>query len=246
MNEKVAIVTGGGRGIGRAVCLALAAQGIHIVVNYTNRAENAQETVAACRALGVNAQAVQADVADAQACETLVAAALAAFGRVDILVNNAGVTRDNLLIRMTETEFDTVIATNLKGAFNMMKAVTRPMMKQRSGCILSVASVVGLMGNAGQINYAASKAGIIGMTKSAARELAARGIRANAVAPGFIETDMTAALPAAVQEKTRAAIPSGSFGTPQDVAAAVAFLASDAARYITGQVLCVDGGMCMQ
>lgn len=242
---KTAIVTGGSRGIGRAACVALSKKGFNIVVNFTNGEEAANQTVALCEAEGVKAIAVKADVSSAPQCEALVKAAQDSFGSVDVLVNNAGITRDNLLARMSEEEFDAVINTNLKGAFLMMRAVTRPMMKQRSGRIVNISSVVGLMGNAGQVNYAASKAGVIGMTKSLARELAARNVTVNAVAPGFIETDMTAALPQAMSEKVIGSIPQARFGKAEDVAAAIAFFASEEAAYITGQVLCVDGGMAM-
>lgn len=242
---KTAIVTGGSRGIGRAVCLALAARGAKVVVNYAGNASAAEETAAACRELGAQAVAVQADVSREQDCEALFAAAEEAFGRVDILVNNAGVTKDTLILRMSEADFDRVLDTNLKGAFFCMKQAARRMMKQRSGRIINISSIVGLRGNAGQVNYAASKAGLIGMTKSLAKELAPRGVTVNAVAPGFIETDMTGVLPDAVREKLLAEIPMKSLGHPEDVAVAVAFLAEDAAGYITGQVLCVDGGMAM-
>ena len=242
---KCAVVTGGGRGIGRAVCLALAAQGADVVVNYAGGAEAAGETAKACRALGVRAIAVQADVADEAQAAALVETAVREMGGVDILVNNAGITRDGLLLRMSEEDFTRVLDTNLKGAFHCMKAACRGMMRRRAGRIVNISSVVGVRGNAGQANYAASKAGLIGLSKSAAKELASRGITVNCIAPGFIDTAMTAALPEAVKEKLLAEIPMGRFGAAEDVAAAAAFLASDAAAYITGQVLCVDGGMAM-
>ena len=242
---KCAVVTGGGRGIGRAVCLALAAQGADVVVNYAGSAEAAGETAKACRALGVRAIAVQADVADEAQAAALVETAVRELGGVDILVNNAGITRDGLLLRMSEDDFTRVLDTNLKGAFHCMKAACRGMMRRRAGRIVNISSVVGVRGNAGQANYAASKAGLIGLSKSAAKELASRGITVNCIAPGCIDTAMTAALPEAVKEKLLAEIPMGRFGAAEDVAAAAAFLASDAAAYITGQVLCVDGGMAM-
>ncbi len=242
---KCAVVTGGGRGIGRAVCLALAAQGADVVVNYAGGAEAAGETAQACRALGVRAIAVQADVADEAQAAALVETAVREMGGVDILVNNAGITRDGLLLRMSEDDFTRVLDTNLKGAFHCIKAACRGMMRRRAGRIVNISSVVGVRGNAGQANYAASKAGLIGLSKSAAKELASRGITVNCIAPGFIDTAMTAALPEAVKEKLLAEIPMGRFGAAEDVAAAAAFLASDAAAYITGQVLCVDGGMAM-
>ena len=242
---KCAVVTGGGRGIGRAVCLALAAQGADVVVNYAGSAEAAGETAKACRALGVRAIAVQADVADEAQAAALVETAVREMGGVDILVNNAGITRDGLLLRMSEEDFTRVLDTNLKGAFHCMKAACRGMMRRRAGRIVNISSVVGVRGNAGQANYAASKAGLIGLSKSAAKELASRGITVNCIAPGFIDTAMTAALPEAVKEKLLAEIPMGRFGAAEDVAAAAAFLVSDAAAYITGQVLCVDGGMAM-
>ena len=245
LTGKTAVVTGGSRGIGRAICLKLAGQGANIVLNYAGNAAAAEGTRAACEALGVRALAVQGDVADPAACNALIDTAIEAFGQVDILVCNAGITRDNLLMRMSDEEFQKVIDTNLKGTFHCMRAVIRPMMKKRRGRIISISSVVGLMGNAGQINYAASKAGVIGMTRSLAREVASRGITVNAVAPGFIRTDMTDVLSDAVKEGILHSIPLGKLGEAEDVANTVLFLASDEAAYITGQVLSVDGGMAM-
>ena len=245
LTGKTAVVTGGSRGIGRAICLKLAGQGANIVLNYAGNAAAAEETRAACEALGVRALAVQGDVADPAACNALIDTAIEAFGQVDILVCNAGITRDNLLMRMSDEEFQKVIDTNLKGTFHCMRAVIRPMMKKRRGRIISISSVVGLMGNAGQINYAASKAGVIGMTRSLAREVASRGITVNAVAPGFIRTDMTDVLSDAVKEGILHSIPLGKLGEAEDVANTVLFLASDEVAYITVQVLSVDGGMAM-
>ena len=242
---KTAVVTGGSRGLGRAVCLELAAGGANVVLCYAGNENAANETAAACEALGAKVLAVRCDVADSAQVKALMDEALKDFGRIDILVNNAGITRDGLLMMMKETDFDDVINTNLKGAFLCMKAVARTMMKQRYGRIVNLSSVVGLRGNAGQVNYAASKAGVIGMTKSLAKELASRGVTVNAVAPGFMETDMTAAMPEAAKTATLAAIPMGRMGAAEDVAKAVAFLASEEAGYITGQVVAVDGGMAM-
>ena len=242
---KTAVVTGGSRGLGRAICLELAKGGANVVLCYAGNEAAAGETVAACEALGAKALAVRCDVAQADEVKALMDAAVQAFGRIDILVNNAGITRDGLLMMMKEADFDAVINANLKGTFLCMKAVSRLMMKQRYGRIVNLSSVVGLRGNAGQVNYAASKAGVIGMTKSLAKELASRGVTVNAVAPGFIDTDMTAAMPQAAREATLASIPMGRMGAPEDVAKAVAFLASDQAAYVTGQVLAVDGGMAM-
>ena len=245
LTGKTAIVTGGSRGIGRAVCLELARRGCNIVLSFAGNTAAADQTVSACQALGVQALAVQGNVADADAVKALFDAALEKFGAIDILVNNAGITRDNLLMLLKEEDFDAVVDTNLKGAFLCMKAAVRPMMKQRRGRIISLSSVVGLRGNAGQVNYAASKAGVIGMTKSLAKELAGRNITVNAVAPGFIDTDMTAVLPDKAKEAILSSIPMARLGAAEDVASAVAFLASDEAGYITGQVLAVDGGMSM-
>lgn len=242
---KTAVVTGGSRGIGRAVCLELARGGANVVLCYAGNETAANETVSACEALGAKALAVKCDVADSAQVKALMDEAVKAFGRIDILVNNAGITRDGLLMMMKEDDFDAVISANLRGTFLCMKAVSRLMMKQRYGRIVNLSSVVGLRGNAGQVNYAASKAGVIGMTKSLAKELASRGVTVNAVAPGFINTDMTAAMTEAAKTATLAAIPMQRLGAPEDVARAVAFLASDSAAYITGQVLAVDGGMAM-
>ena len=242
---KTAVVTGGSRGLGRAVCLELAKGGANVVLCYAGNEAAAKETTAACEALGAKALAVQCNVAKADEVKALMDEAVKTFGRIDILVNNAGITRDGLLMMMKEEDFDAVIAANLKGTFLCMKAVSRIMMKQRYGRIVNLSSVVGLRGNAGQANYAASKAGVVGMTKSLAKELASRGVTVNAVAPGFIATDMTAAMTDAAKEATLASIPLQRLGAPEDVAHAVAFLASDEAAYVTGQVLCVDGGMAM-
>lgn len=245
ISGRCAVVTGGSRGIGQAICLELAAQGANIVLCYAGGEEKARETALACEQLGVRALAVRCDVRDAQGVQAMIRKAQEALGRIDILVNNAGVTRDALLLTMKEEDFDAVLDTNLKGTYLCIRAVVRAMMKQRYGRIVNLSSVVGLRGNAGQVNYAASKAGVIGLTKSAARDLAARGITVNAVAPGFIDTDMTAAMPEAARTAAVASIPSGCMGDVHDVARAVAFLASDEAGYITGQVLAVDGGMSM-
>lgn len=242
---KTALVTGGSRGIGRAVCLELAGGGADVVLCYAGNETAARETVRAVETLGSRALAVRCDVSDAGQVSGLIDAVLHGFQRIDILVNSAGITRDNLLMRMSEADFDTVIDANLKGTFLCMKAVSRLMLKQRYGRIVSLSSVVGLRGNAGQVNYAASKAGVIGMTKSLARELAGRNVTVNAVAPGFIETDMTAAMPEAARDAALASIPMARLGAAEEVARTVAFLASDEAAYITGQVLAVDGGMSM-
>lgn len=245
MEEKVALITGASRGIGRAVALELAAQGAVVVINYNGSEEKASSVREAILADGGTADMMQCNVADFQACEAMVSAVIKKYGRIDILVNNAGITRDGLLLKMSEEDFDTVISTNLKGAFNCLRFTARQMLKQRSGRVINISSVVAMLGNAGQANYAASKAGIIGLTKSAARELGSRGITVNAVAPGYIETDMTDILPAAAKEESMGRIPLGRVGIPQDIARTVAFLASEDAAYITGQIICVDGGMAM-
>lgn len=245
LKDKVALVTGGSRGIGRAICLELAEQGAKVVVNYAGSQGAAEEVVALIKEKGGEAIAVQGDVALYADAEKMIGATTEAFGRIDIVVNNAGITRDNLLIRMKEEEWDAVLNTNLKGVFNVTKAVARPMMKQRAGRIINITSVVGLTGNPGQANYVSAKAGVIGLTKSNAKELASRGITVNAIAPGYIETDMTDKLSDDVRSKLFEAIPLARLGRPEDIAHTVAFLASDRAGYITGQVLTVDGGMVM-
>lgn len=242
---RVAVVTGASRGIGKAAAKKLAAQGAIVVINYCGSAECAEKARAEIEGDGGKAVCMACDVSDYETCGAFIKEVLRQYGRIDILVNNAGITKDDLLMKMTEEEFDRVIAVNLKGTFNMIHFTSRQMLKQRSGRIVNLSSVVGMTGNAGQVNYAASKAGVIGITRSAARELASRGITVNAVAPGFIETDMTAVLSEKVREASRAQIPLGTFGTADDVANAVVFLASDEAGYITGQVLQVDGGMVM-
>ena len=243
LNDSVAIVTGSGRGIGRAIALELAAAGAKVVVNYAGRVDKAEETVKLIREAGGECIAVQADVSQTADVDRLIKTTLDLFGKIDILVNNAGITRDSLLLRMKETDWDAVLATNLKGVFLCTKAVSKGMLKQRSGVIVNISSVVGLSGNAGQANYAAAKAGIIGFSKSIAKEFAARGIRVNAVAPGYISTDMTETIAEAMQSEILRAIPLGRLGEPEDVAKVVRFLVSPEASYITGQILCVDGGM---
>ncbi|HUN24373.1 MAG TPA: 3-oxoacyl-[acyl-carrier-protein] reductase [Anaerolineales bacterium] len=242
---KVALVTGASRGIGRAIAERLAGEGAKVAINYARDADGAQAAVSAITANGGNAIALQADVSNFVAAETLVAETIKALGGLDILVNNAGTTRDQLIMRMSEEDWDEVIRTNLKSAFNCCKAVTRPMMRSRKGRIINISSVSGVAGNAGQTNYAASKAGMIGFTKSLARELASRNITVNAIAPGFVPTKLTIDLPEELRTATLAQIPLNRWGTPDEIAAAVAFFASDEAGYITGQTLNVDGGMVM-
>jgi len=245
LSEKAALVTGASRGIGRAIALELAKNGARVMVNYARDAAGAEATVQAIQAAGGEARAIQADVSDFKAADSLVKATVEAFGSVDILVNNAGTTRDQLIMLMSEADWDTVIAANLKSAFNCSKAAVRVMLRKRSGRIINIASVAGIMGNAGQTNYSASKAGLIGFTRALAREVATRAITVNAIAPGFVPTALTQDLPAEIKEATLKQIPLARWGQPEEIAYAVAFLASDRAGYITGQVLTVDGGLAM-
>ncbi len=244
LTGKVALVTGGSRGIGRAIALALHAHGAKVAINYASNATAAEETVAAMGG-AEHAIAIAGDIADPATGALLVDATVKAFGRIDILVNNAGVTRDDLILRMSEDEWDTVIDTNLKGTFTVTKAAIRPMVRQRFGRVISVSSVAGLVGNAGQANYAAAKAGMIGFTKSIAKEVASRNITANVIAPGFVDTEMTASLTDAQRGEIMRMVAAGRTGTPQDIAPAAVFLASDEAAYVTGHVLTVDGGLVM-
>lgn len=242
-DEKVAVVTGASRGIGRAIALELARTGEMVVVNYNGSKDKACEVKAEIEAEGGKALIMPCNVADAKECETFFKQLIQELGRIDILVNNAGITKDGLLMRMSEEDFNKVLDVNLKGTFHCIRQVSRQMIKQKSGRIINLSSVVGIAGNAGQANYSASKAGIIGLTKTAAKELASRNITVNAIAPGFIDTDMTEVLTEGIKEKIISQIPLGQLGKPEDVAKAAAFLASSDAGYITGQVLCVDGGM---
>ena len=242
--RKTALVTGASRGIGRAICVRLAKDGFDIVFNYQSGSEAAMETKALCEAEGAKVLAVQADISDSSQCADLMKQALEfGEGKLPVLVNNAGITRDNLLARTKDEDLDAVLNVNLKGTFYMMREASKVMLRQKYGRIISISSVVGIMGNAGQVNYAASKAGVIGMTKSLARELASRQITVNAVAPGMIETDMTAGIPEEAKKKILEGIPFKEMGRPEDIANVVAFLAGDEGRYITGQVIAVDGGM---
>ena len=243
LTGKNALVTGAGRGIGKAIALELAAKGAFVIVNYNGSKEAAEQTVAEIKAAGGDAIAYQCSVSDYEACGAMITALIKEYAHIDILVNNAGITRDGLLMKMSEEDFDAVINTNLKGCFNTICHMSRYFLKQRAGKIINISSVSGILGNAGQANYSASKAGVIGLTKAVARELASRGINVNAVAPGFVETDMTDTLSDSVKENLKSQIPLGKIGHPQDIAKAVAFLASPDANYITGQVLSVDGGM---
>ncbi|WP_238655164.1 3-oxoacyl-[acyl-carrier-protein] reductase [Paenibacillus piscarius] len=245
LKGQTALVTGGSRGIGRSIALALAAQGVKVAVNYSGSVQAAEETVARIHELGSEGIALQGNVGSSADAESLVKSVIDTWGKIDILVNNAGITRDNLIMRMKEEEFDQVIETNLKGVFNCLKAATRPMMKQRYGRIINISSVVGVTGNPGQVNYTAAKAGVIGMTKSAARELSARGITVNCIAPGFIDTDMTRELSDEVRSELVKGIPLAKLGRAEDIANAAVFLASEGAAYMTGQTLHVDGGMYM-
>lgn len=245
MKGQHILVTGGSRGIGRAICLAFAKAGADVAVNYAGNQAKAEETAEACKAFGVDAFTVKADVSNSEDVKEMVKAVLDRFGSVEVLVNNAGITKDNLVMRMKEEDFDAVINTNLKGVFNVSKALTRPMMKQRYGRIINVSSVVGVLGNAGQANYVASKAGVIGLTKSLARELSNRNILVNAVAPGFISTEMTEDLSDEMKTALLDQIPLGKLGNPEDVANVILFLAGEGASYMTGQTLHVDGGMAM-
>ena len=243
LQDKIAVVTGASRGIGRATAKALAREGAMVIVNYNGSKERADEVVSEIEKDGGKAKAIQCNVSDFDQAKEFFGGVVKEYGRIDILVNNAGITRDNLIMKMSEEEFQDVIQTNLAGVFNGIKFVTRPMMKQRQGHIINMASVSGIIGNMGQANYSASKAGLIGLTKSVARELASRGICVNAVAPGFVDTDMTKNMPEKAREAALGTIPMNRMGRPEDIAETVAFLAGSGSDYITGQVICVDGGM---
>lgn len=244
MDKRIAVVTGGSRGIGRAICVKLAKNGFKIVFNYANGEDAAKETVKLCEEAGSSAIAIKADISEREECDTLIEKAMEyGDGRIDVLVNNAGITKDNLMMRLSDDDLDRVIDVNLKGTFYMMRGISRIMLKQKSGHIINMSSIVGLRGNAGQVNYSASKAAVIGMTKSLAKELASRKITVNAVAPGMIMTDMTEALSDAAKDAIIKSIPMQEIGKAEDVANLVAFLASEEASYITGQVLSIDGGM---
>ena len=245
MNGKVALVTGASRGIGRAVAIELAKNGVNLIINYSGSEEAAKEVLKEVTQLGIQAYSYKANVGNYKECAAMVEFAIEKFSKIDILVNNAGITKDMLLMRMSEEQFDDVININLKGTFNCMQLVSKYMIKAKSGRIINMASVSGRLGNAGQVNYAASKAGVEGMTKAAAREMAARGITVNAIAPGFVKTDMTDVLSDKVKENIIESIPMKTFGMPEDIAKTVVFLAGDGARYITGQTISVDGGMYM-
>jgi 3-oxoacyl-[acyl-carrier protein] reductase len=245
LNNKSVLVTGASRGIGRAIALYFAKNGARVAVNYSGSEARANEVVEEIKANGGTAFAIKADISNSEDVTSMVKSVIDEFGSLDVLVNNAGITRDNLLMRMKEEDWDAVINTNLKGVFLTTKAVTRQMMKQRQGRIINIASIVGVSGNPGQANYVAAKAGVIGLTKTAAKELSSRGITVNAIAPGFIETDMTGKLEEGIKEDMLRNIPLARFGQPEDIAAAAAFLASDASSYITGQTIHVDGGMVM-
>ena len=245
LTGKVALVTGASRGIGKEIALTLAANGATVIVNYNGSKERADEVVKEIEAAGGTAEAIQCNVAEFQASEEMVKNVLASYKKVDILVNNAGITRDGLLMRMTEEDYDAVLDTNLKGTFNMIRHLSRSFIKQRSGKIINLSSVSGVMGNAGQANYSASKAGVIGLTKSVARELASRGVCVNAIAPGFIDTEMTQAMPQEAQDGLKQMIPLGRMGEAAEVAKLVLFLAGNDSNYITGQVISIDGGMTM-
>jgi 3-oxoacyl-[acyl-carrier protein] reductase len=245
LNGKVALVTGASRGIGREIALELAREGANVVVNYSGSEAKANEVVDEIKSMGREAVAIQCNVADSDSVQSMVKETISHFGTLDILVNNAGITKDNLLMRMKENEWDDVININLKGVFLCTKAVTRQMMKQRSGRIINISSIVGVSGNPGQANYVAAKSGVIGLTKTAARELAPRGITVNAIAPGFISTDMTDQLPEDVRNEMLKQIPLNRFGNPKDIAKVVSFMASESSSYMTGQTLHIDGGMVM-